>query len=471
LENNRVIDKWKLFEKIGYNPTHPEVRRFHDSKAQTKVVTAPRRGSKSYSGSHDALPEVFTPGCRIWIVGPNYGLAEKEFRVIHDIVVRRRKELGLPAPKINNYNVRSGSLYLHTGWGSIVECKTADNPESLLGEAVDVVIYSEAAQLKRYIRERYVQPTLITKRGREIIPTTPDQGGDWVYELVQKGNSGEFDDVGAFSWDVKANPTYPMEEYERAKKHYGENHPVFREQYKGEWVFHSGRVYPEFQAQTHIIEPFDIPKDWRVVRAVDFGYRDPFVCLWAAVGPENELYFFQEYYEREGKTLREHAQKIIAMSEGYRISRGVGDPSSKQSIEDLSIEGVTLEPGNNDRMAGRLRVGEYLVSNTDNTPPWSYRDTPQAESRTKWPKMYVFNTCPELIREFKYFRWAESKAIEGNKEKTEGDDHAMDTMRYLTMTRPSPFRKDKYVPQRSFAGILGNTRMNRYKAAGIGANG
>lgn len=463
--------KWKLFKTLGYNPTHPEVRRFHDSGAQIKVVTAARRGSKSWSASYDSLDTVLMPDTITWIVGPNYSLAEKEFRYIHQLLVLGRKKLGLPKPKICNNNVRSGNLYIKFAWGAEVICKSSDNPAALLGDAVDLVIYSEAAQQKREIRERYVQPTIITTRGREIVPTTPDQGGDWVHELFERGERADFPDIDSFHWDVRANPTYPVEEFNRAKKFYGANHPVFREQYLGEWVFHAGRVYPTFQPDTHIIKPFNIPKDWPVIRGVDFGHRDPFVCLMCAVGPSGELYFFDEYYNREGnKSTPEHASVINGMSKGYRIRQGVGDPSAKQGMEDLAREGVSLSPANNEKAAGRMRVNEYLAANSSGTPPYPLKDMPIAEAQKKWPKLYVFDTCKETIREFKYYRWREGRAVENDKEKTEGDDHAMDVLRYIVMTRPSPFKTQSLAPAGSFSRIMKGARAGRIEPARIGVN-
>ena len=435
-----LIDMWKLYDMLGYSVHHPEVRRFHESKQRVKVASAPRRSTKSYAAAKDALPTILTRGTRTWIVGPSYGLAEKEFRYIHEDLVINAKKLGLPKPRVCQTNARSGQLYIKFAWGSILECKSADNPDSLLGEAVDRVIYSEAAQLQRHIRERYVQPTVITKKGVEVIPTTPDQGGEWVHELVEKGQTGEFPDIGSFHWDITANPVYDREEFERAKKFYGEDSPVFREQYLGEWVFYGGRVYGSFNEGTHIIDPFDIPRDWPVVRGIDFGHRDPFVCLFCAVGPNNELYFFEEYYSREGKSIREHAMDIKARSMNRRISMTVGDPSAAQAIDDICFEGIPTISGNNDRTAGRMRVLEYLMPTEDGVPPWPIKDLPIALAQKRWPRLYIFRTLKETLREMRYFRWKEGAAKEGEREKTEGDDHAMDTMRYMVMTRPSPYK-------------------------------
>ncbi len=360
-------------------------------------------------------------------------------------------------------------------WGSVVEGKSADNPESLLGEAVDLVIYSEAAQLPRHIRERYVEPTIITRKGCEIIPTTPDQSGEWVHELVEKGEREDFPNIASFHWDVTANPTYDLEEFERAKKFYGEDSPVFREQYLGEWVFYGGRVYPSFNEETHIIPRFEIPSGWPVIRGIDFGHRDPFVTLWAAVGPDNELYLCQEYYSREAKSIKEHASHIRIHSIGNKISLTVADPESPQSIEDLCFENIPAIAANNDRKAGRMRVMEYLAPTEEGIPPWSIRELPEQFVKKKWPRLYIFSDLKETLREFRYFRWKEGLTHkEGEKEKTEGEDHSMDVLRYICMTRPSPYKLSPRVPAQSFLGWLGRMREKHrnssYVGGGIGSS-
>jgi hypothetical protein len=469
------IDKWKLFETLGYKTYHTEVTRFHESKAQTKVCCAPARTTKSYCSSHDVLPDIFRAfytregkEFRVWVVGPSYSLAEKEFRYIHEALVIKGRRLGIPKPLVCLTNPRSGQLYMHfqyrnpeTGdiqWNCYIEGKTADRPESLLGEAVDIVIYSEAAQLPRGIRERYVRPRLITRRGREIVPTTPDAKGEWVHELFLIGQTNDFPEIESFTWDRSANPDYDDSEFQWAKRFYGANSPIFREQYLGEWVFYGGMVYPSFDPSLHVIQPFKIPPEWPRIRGIDFGHRDPFVCLWCAVGPHNELYFYREYYCREGRSLREHATKLKALSSGERINRTVGDPSEKQAIEDLCYDGISCDSANNDRTAGRLRVMEYLTPTDDGPPPYGLQDY----TNQKWPRYYIFNTLPETIREYRYYRWKEGKQFENEKEKTEGDDHAHDVTRYICMTRPSPFRNKIRLPSGSFSSIMNKIKSNKF---------
>ncbi len=430
--------KARLFETVRYRTYHPEVKRFHQSSARVKVCCAPARGGKSYSAGYEVLTKVLAPNTIGWIVAPNYGLAEKEFRVIHDLFKIYGREYDLPKPSKTYYSTKQGNLYMKFPWGATVEGKSSENPTSLLGEKVDWIIYSEAAQLKPEIRNKYCRPRLATRRGYEIIPTTPQQGAEWVYDLFMQGQTSNDLGIESFHWGFDANPEYSREEFDLAKRTYGEDNPFFREQYMGEWAFYHGSVYHTFDPKLHVIQPFDIPESWERIRAIDPGHRDPFVCLWAAVSPEGDLYFYREYYCRDGLSTKQHVDTIRKWSGDSRDALTVCDPSSLQTIEDMGYWGVTAFSANNDRKAGRLRVMEYLAASEDALPAWPYRKDERAQGRNAWPRMYFFSTMKETLREIKFYRWKEGKAIENDTERTEGEDHAMDAMRYLVMTRPSP---------------------------------
>ena len=190
------------------------------------------------------------------------------------------------------------------------------------------------------------------------------------------------------------------------------------------------------------------------------------VCCRAGTG--TLLYFIKEYYSREGKSIREHAAIIKIMSDKMNIMLTVGDPSAKQSIDDLCFEGIPMISGDNDRQAGRMRVLEYLQMSDDGVAPWPIHDMPAKFSRRRWPRMYVFDTLKEWKREMRYYRWHEGAQREGDREKTEGEDHAMDPTRYICMTRPSPYKMIPRVMQNSFKGWLNRMTESRAKTSYIG---
>lgn len=79
---------------------------------------------------------------------------------------------------------------------------------------------------------------------------------------------------------------------------------------KGQWAAAEGAIYEEWDSTVHLIDPFDIPKDWPRYWSVDFGFTNPFVLQCWARDPDGRLYLYREIYKT--KTLVEdHAETIL----------------------------------------------------------------------------------------------------------------------------------------------------------------
>ena len=88
--------------------------------------------------------------------------------------------------------------------------------------------------------------------------------------------------------------------------------------------------------------------------------------------------------------------------------------ASSKSVTELFYDfGIIANPNvNKDMFSGIQRVKQYLKVN-DNKP-----------------KLYIFPSCVNLIRELKTYRWGTGE----NPKKV--DDHALDELRYYVMTKP-----------------------------------
>lgn len=91
----------------------------------------------------------------------------------------------------------------------------------------------------------------------------------------------------------------------------------------GRWVSAEGAVYA-FDAALHLIDPFPIPREWPRYRAIDFGFVNPFVCLWGAHDSDRRLYLYREIYVT-GRTVEELAPDITRYSAGERYVKTVAD--------------------------------------------------------------------------------------------------------------------------------------------------
>ncbi len=97
----------------------------------------------------------------------------------------------------------------------------------------------------------------------------------------------------------------------------------------GRWAAAEGLVYATFDPAVHFHKPIALPPDgssqtqspaWRRFLSIDFGYRNPFVCQWWALDPDNRLYLYREIY-LTGRLVEDHAREILKYTkrgDGYR---------------------------------------------------------------------------------------------------------------------------------------------------------
>lgn len=213
---------------------------------------------------------------------------------------------------------------------------------------------------------------------------------------------------------------------------------------EGDWDIPEGVFFEEFRdlpehyrdrQWTHVIDPFDIPRDWTIWRSFDWGYSRPFSCGWWALDYDGVAYRILEYY---GCDPREHnvGVKMTAeqvFSEIHKIEcehpwlqgkqiQGVADPAiwasdTGESVEEVAARhGVYFARGDNQRIPGWLQV-HYRLAFDENG----------------YPMMYVFNTCKAFIRTVPSLVYDEYRVEDLD---TEGEDHVADEVRYFCMARP-----------------------------------
>jgi hypothetical protein len=435
----RVMDVEKLYRNIEYFP-HNGQRKFHASRKRFKVMDCGRRWGKSTSGPHDMVPEMLMKKPVLgWIVAPTYDLGEKEFRVFWKILV---DTLRVPIDRSKTFNsLRTKDFRITTAWGSSVEVRSAEHPESLVGEGLDFVIMAEAAKLKLSHWEKFIRPTLSDKRGRAVFVSTPE-GYNWFYDLYQRGQASDHPDW----WSYKS-PTWENDivfpggrrDPEMLEVENTLAPEVFAQEYGAEFTSFAGRIYSEFDEGYHVKE-FDFRPDWENYLSFDFGLRNPFCCLNIQVDPEDRIYIWDEYYERN-VTTPEHGRRLKEIIK-WRVDGGYHDPAGPEPAQALMnvfhdrhdyhnpwLDSVMLSGAPNDWQPGVERVKEWLKLRP-------VTDELGYETSVLAPNLFVHPRCRNTIREFNTYRVKEQteKMYEQKDPKEEPrkkDDHAMDAIRYF----------------------------------------
>lgn len=184
-------------------------------------------------------------------------------------------------------------------------------------------------------------------------------------------------------------------------------------------------VYPEFDPNVHIIEPFDVPKEWQADISIDAGFINPTSCHFYAVDFDGNIYVVAEHFEA-GQSIDHHVRKIFEIADLLGWKRD--DKGRLSALIDSAANQRTL--------AGQKSVAELfcekgiLVNTNVNKDLRSGIQRIQSLLEQRPPKIYIFRNCVNLIRELKGYYWG------GNGVPKEVDDHALDDLRYFVMSRP-----------------------------------
>ncbi len=217
---------------------------------------------------------------------------------------------------------------------------------------------------------------------------------------------------------------------------------------EGKFVSLTGLVYKEFREDIHVIDPFDVPREWYGMISIDPGLDKPLSCHWYAVDHDGNVYVIAEHY-RSGLSISAHMKEIERISnelDWKRDSRG-----NLSALMDAAADQHTLQ--NEKSVAEIFREHGLNVNTAVNKSKWagiqkvkSYLELQPHYDEKRWPKgkprLFIFRTCPMMIKEIKQYRWKED--ADGQKEEPiKKDDHAMDELRYYLMKQPESYHEDR----------------------------
>jgi phage terminase large subunit-like protein len=313
---------------------------------------------------------------------------------------------------------------------------------------------------------------LRTRSGRHVFSLTPhkvegrpDTGAhSWIHRMdAGKLTKGHY--VKTYRWSIADVPDwiYPEKEKEKAydkwitEPHKTNNLKAIREgksRFLGEWHETAGLVIDEWDRRVHVIDDFEIPADWTRYRGLDHGTNNPTACLCAAVNPEQDVFFYAEYYQK-GRTIAENVPAIIEMCGNKRIKldtwndprTGIGfqiyeEEQVSQRFFKSVLDGRSFSQKEMGREIGwlykayGLHVQPASGARSDEYVP-AIKDLFRVDQeRTHYvtgnkgaPKAYVLRSLVNFIREIEGWVWDtyESKSDEKNVKETPKklNDHLM----------------------------------------------
>lgn len=328
-------------------------------------------------------------------------------------------------------------------------CANDSDLDQYQGAEYDVIFIDEATQLK----EEWIKKINLAVRQPNGLPKrtyyTCNPGGvshNYIKRLFidRKYEGAEVPENYSFTQALVTDNKALMEMQPEYKTELEALPPKLRKAWlEGSWDIFEGMFFEEFKDDpehyedrqwTHVIAPFEVPKEWKIYRSFDWGYSKPFSCAWWAIDYDGVAYRILELYgctKTPNEGVKWIAPKVFA--EIQRIEKehrwlkgkqiyGVADPAifsadGGESIAETAQKyGIYFTPGDHQRIPGWMQI-HYRMAFDENG----------------YPMMYVFNNCKGFIRTIPTLLYDEHKVEDLD---TEGEDHIADETRYFCMSRP-----------------------------------
>ena len=198
------------------------------------VHIAARRTGKSYAAAILAFAKLLEPGQQVMVVAPNFSLSS----IIWDYVTDLIKQLEI---EVDRFNQKDKVVKLING--SVFRLLSANNRDSLVGRAANLLIVDEAAIITNdeYFT-RDLRPALSTYNdSRCLWISTPRGKGNYLYTYYLRGDDPEYEEWGSAVYTWRSNPLLVEKDIEEARK--ATTRALFAQEYECEWTTTESQIY------------------------------------------------------------------------------------------------------------------------------------------------------------------------------------------------------------------------------------
>ena len=416
--------KKEWFEFMGYKPHTGQLKLHYPEKDSARffVMVCGRRFGKTTASAMEATYIASQPNKKIWLVGLSYDKADLMFREVwQKMVVGRANDIERASEK---------ERFIKIKWGTTIEGKSPDNPDSLGGEGLDLLIIDEAAKVKKRIWDMYLSPTLSDRKGKAIFITTPE-GYNWIYKIFLLGKTDSlWESHQAPSWNNQyAFPDGKKDQFLIERKR-NMSKELYEQEYAAKFTSFEGRVY-SFDRSLDVGD-FPYNPNFPTFCSIDFGYRMPAVAWFQTyrVAGFWHISIIDEIIHEQNIKTDELIEKI--KSKPYYVREYYGDPAGMQAqgqsgmgdIEIFRRHGIQIR-------SVRDKVSRSIASGISHVR--GFIENAQGERF-----VHLHSKCTGLAEDFENYRYPE--AVDGKDLKPEPikdgrNDHGMDMVRYFFLNR------------------------------------
>lgn len=387
------VERWyRFFESLGLE-LHAAQREAFARRLGHRVVyyLCGRRWGKTVMGACEVIRHaVLTPRCRILYLAAHHDQLDEGLGYLRMLLDALQESYGIRykdgsrstrAPKVELLDgVLYPSVFLREG--------------KLRGRGYTLALIDEAELMDAQVFEYAILPALGERRGELVLLSTP-RGQSYLLRYVQEAGGV------VLNYPTWTNPLFPRAELEVAWRTW--NRSAFAQEFGAELVEAAGRYFVDMP---QVVK--SLPEDVMAYAVgLDWGVDDPFAAVWVAKDSRGDYYVYRELYQR-GLTPESQARMVL---EGLSGREALLADSSVFRESPVSVAQLWFEAGLPMAQAGtRDRLGSL-----------SLLRQLMAQGRLK----VVDGACPHLMREL-----SAAQVHRRRVEDLEGDDHAIDALRY-----------------------------------------
>lgn len=407
MEKERVIASKKLENYRPHsgawrNAPNDGQEAFHKSNASIRVALGGNQSGKTIAGAVEFIWRML--GCHPYtkdLVVPQRGriIASLGFEEGANQVIIPKILEWLPEGLVRR--TRNNATGIKTHWelsnGSVFDILSGEQEAGVFEGWTGHVVWADEPP-PRYAFTASLRG-IMRHKGHIYLTLTP-LTEPWVYnDLYMPWSDGTRRDIQVFTFDIMDNAeknggvlseeaiasfcaSLTMEEREA--------------RLRGKFQHLSGRVYPEFDKNLHVVESFTVPASWPVYGGIDPHLRrEHAYCQWTVHPSTGDIIVCGEIYEKY--TIPELAEAILKLSKGKNIIRTLIDNAAETPDSLYRVTPRRLLEQNGvytklcDKSAG-IAHGIHAMKAL-------LRPTPMADGALR-PKFFVMDHCHNHIKEF-----------------------------------------------------------------------
>lgn len=184
-------------------------REIADDPARFKTIVCGRRWGKTLMCVEICFKTAFTGG-RVWWVAHTYSVAGIAWRMTLSLIRQIPKEFGIKV------NIATRTITFTLTGGEFV-FKSSDRPDTLRGEALNLLVMDEADFHKKDVWLEILRPALADRKGKGIFISTPKFENGWFHQMYKQGMDPRIKSIKSWRCSSYTNPYLDPEELDELR--------------------------------------------------------------------------------------------------------------------------------------------------------------------------------------------------------------------------------------------------------------